>query len=146
MSKSFFKITAVLAVIPFAIIFLAGRLSTMIGSEEIIIGSFPITIAITLIFSFLGAYASRKAGYLNLNALHGISGALQVSFLAFNIIPWWPLTLVSLLVLIPVSYILITGPSLNFRKPENNPATGEPVISDITAWDVMTGKYKNHKR
>ena len=142
MLKTIYKVTAVLAVIPFAIIFLAGRLSTMIGPEEIIIGSFPVTIAITLAFAFLGAYASRKADYLNLNALHGLTGALQVSLLAFNLIPAWPVALSSLLILIPVTYILITGPSLNFRKPENNPATGEPVISDISVWDVMTGKYK----
>lgn len=114
----------------------------MIGSEEIIIVNFPVTITITLALAFLGGYASRKAGYLNLNAIHGILGAIQISLLAFNLIPGWPAALASLLILIPGIYILITGPALNFRKSENNPVTGEPVISDITVWDVMTGKYK----
>ena len=142
MSKTVYKLTAVLSVIPFAVIFLFGRLSNMIGSEEIIIGNFPSTIGITLTLAFLGGYASRKADMLNLNAMHGILGALQVSLLAFSLIPAWPIALASLLVLIPGIYILITGPALNFRKPENNPSTGEPVISEITVWDVMTGKYK----
>jgi hypothetical protein len=142
MSKTVYKFTAVLAAIPFAVIFLFGRLSTMIGSEEIIIVNFPVTMFIVLALAFLGGFASRKADMFNLNAIHGILGALQVSLLAFNLIPAWPIALASLLILIPVTYILITGPALNFRKPENNPVTGEPVISEITVWDVMTGKYK----
>ena len=142
MLKNTYKAIAVITIIPFAIIFLFGRLSTMIGSKEIIIVSFPVTMAITLTLAFLGAYAARKAGYLNLNAMHGITGALQASLLTFALIPWWPGALASLLIIIPVTYILITGPALNFRKPEKNSETGYPIVSDISIWDVATGKYK----
>lgn len=78
---------------------------------------------------------------MNLNAVHGVIGALEVAMLNFHLFPNWVIALVATIILAPVAYILITGPKNNFRKPHNNPETGEPVISEVTVWDVMTGKW-----
>jgi hypothetical protein len=142
MPKTVYKIIALGTIIPFAFFLALGRLPrTMIPNEPVIV-NFQVTMLICIAVAFLGAYASRKLNWMNLNAMHGVIGAFLTGFLLFSIFHPWLVALAISLILAPVLYILITGPKNNFRKPSKDPQTGNPVVSDITVWDVMRGKYK----
>lgn len=142
MSKIAYKLIALGAIVPFAFFMVMGRLSRTIMLTEPVIINFQVTMLLCIALAFLGAYGSRKLDWMNLNAVHGLIGALSTGMLLFSIFHPWLIALALSFILSPVMYILITGPKNNFRKPSKNPETGEPVISDITVWDVMRGRYK----
>lgn len=143
MSKSVFKAIAVLALVPFIVLMVIGRLPESMAPGEFVFVNEFVTFGLAICVAFLGAYASRKAGYMNLNAVHGIIGTLLVSMMAFTLIDSWPVALVSLVIAVPVMYIAITATKLG--KVDKSPSVQHPNgISDVTVWSFVTGKNKGN--
>lgn len=142
MPAIFYRITAIAALLPFAALMAIGRLPENVAPGEVVFINFQVTMLLCLALAFLGAYASRKSSWMNLNAVHGLMGVIQTFFLCFAIFHPWLIALAVSFILAPLAYLLITGWKNSFKKPHKDPVTGNPVVSEITVWDVMTGKWK----
>lgn len=137
-----YRITAIAFLLPFAALLAIGRLPESVAPGEVVVVNFQVTMLLCLGLAFLGAYASRKVVWMNLNAVHGLMGVIQTFFLCFAIFHPWIIALAVSFILAPLAYLLITGWKSNFRKPHKDPVTGKSDVSEITVWDVMTGKWK----
>jgi hypothetical protein len=135
--KPLYQVLSIIMVIPYATFTVLSRLSNT--GFEWDLGISPIlSFLILLPAAFLGAYASRKAGYLNMNAVHGIIALLGTVITLLTLIPNLILAVLISAVLGPLMYLLVTASLLDFIHPEKKP--GE---SDITVMSFMFGKHKN---
>lgn len=143
MPKSVVKAIAVIALAPFIVLMVIGRLPESMAPGEFVIVNEFVTFSLAIGAAFIGAYASRKAGCLNLNAVHGIIGSLLVFMMVFTLIDSWPVALMCLIIAIPAVYIAITATKLG--KVDKQPTEQYPNgISDVTVWSFVTGKNKGN--
>lgn len=139
-ARVFFKTVTALALFPFITLAVFGRIQHIIHSEWFAQVDTPATLIMLVLFAFIGADACRRAGYRNLESVHGLVGVIIIWMLLFKIIPSVILAILLAVVISPILYMLILR--IHPREITRKPREGE---SEITVLSFIMGKHKKLK-